>query len=169
MRILSIDHSFKRTGYAVMENYTLYCTGSFSIGSMSYENVYEFYLKTKELIIKFEPDMIVTEKPAHLRNGEISRMLTSLHTSIILACIESSITYNVVNPKVSKKSVTGYGNSTKDDVMKTLVEDYGYEEAFLCRKVYYKKDKNKVKSIDYDESDAVCNAICYLKESVNNE
>lgn len=169
MKILSIDHSFKRTGFAVMEEYVLCGTGSFSVGKMSYENVYEFYKRVKSLIEQHEPDVIITEKPAHLRNGEISRMLTSLHTIIILASIESSIPYSVVNPKASKKAVTGYGSSTKNDVMRTLVEDYGYNEEMLCNKIYYKKDDSKIKSIDYDESDAVCNAICYLKGEIVNE
>lgn len=163
MKILSIDHSFKRTGIAVMEDYKLIYTGEMCFGKMSYENIYSFYCNIIELIKHFNPDVIVTEKPAHLRNGEISRMLTGLHTALILASVRASKEYSIINPKVAKKAITGYGNATKDDVMQTLVEDYGYPEYMLCKKNYYKKEPNKIKNIDYDESDAVCNAICYLK------
>lgn len=145
MRILSIDHSFKRTGVAVMEDYKLIYTGAEEFGEMSYENIEQFYSFVTFLIKNYKPDVVVTEKPAHMRNINILRMLTSLHTMAIIASIKASIPYSIINPKVAKKAITGKGNALKEEVMAKLIKDYGYEEEMLCKKNYYKKDKTKIK------------------------
>lgn len=162
MLILSIDHSFNRTGYAVLNNKKLISTGSFEVGRMTYESINEFRIKIEELIDKYNPHLIVTEKPAHMRNAEIARMLSGLHTTIIIASIRRSIPYSIVNPKNMKKHITGKGNADKSDVCKCLVENYNYDEDMLCKKTYY-KNKDGIKKIDYDESDAVGNAL-YVME-----
>lgn len=162
MKILSIDHSFNRTGYAIMEDYKLICTGNFHLGGMSYENVLKFDNNINELIEKFRPEIVITEKPAHMRNVNIARMLTSLHTVIILASMRAGIPVHTSNPKTSKKVVTGNGSATKEDVCNALMSIYGYSEDMLCEKIYYKNNKTKIKKIEYDESDAVSNAIEFL-------
>ena len=162
MKILSIDHSFNRTGYAVLEDKELLCTGSEHIGNMSYKSINNFSILVEELIEKHNPDFIVTEKPAHMRNAEIARMLSGLHTIVILASIRRSIPFSIVNPKNMKKYITGSGNADKSVVCKCLVEKYGYAEDMLCTKTYY-KNKEGIKKIDYDESDAVGNAIYTLE------
>lgn len=162
MVILSIDHSFNRTGYAVLKNKELICTGSFNIGAMNYESMYKFQEEVETLIKMFNPERIVTEKPAHMRNAEIARMLSGLHTLIIMASIRHSIPYSIINPKNMKKHITGSGNADKSIVCKYLIEKYNYDEDMLCKKTYY-KNKEGIKKIDYDESDAVGNAIYYLE------
>ena len=164
MLILSIDHSFSRTGYSLLDNYKLLATGSFCVGTMSYENIMAFQERVDNLIKTHKPEIVITEKPAHMRNGDIARMLTSLHTVIILACLRNNTAYYIVNPKIMKKLVTGKGNATKEDVCNVLIEKYKFPEEYLCHKEYYKKDKTKVKEIYYDESDSVGNAISYLIE-----
>lgn len=170
MRILSIDHSFKRTGVAVMEDYKIITTGAEYFGEMSYENIEKFYSFVTYLIKTYKPDIVVTEKPAHMRNIQILRMLTSLHTIAIIASIKASVPYSIVNPKIVKKAITGKGNALKEEVMDKLIQNYGYKEEDLCKKNYYKKDNTKIKNIDYDESDAVSNAVAYLIErGIKNE
>lgn len=159
MRRLSIDHSFNRTAYSLLEGKKLLCTGSFSLGHMSYENILEFKKFIDNLIETHKPDKVVTEKPSHMRNAEIARMLSGLHTVAVLSSVEHKLPYSIVNPKEMKKTVTGNGGATKEQVCDVLVKKYGYDEELLKNITYYKKDKNKIKNIDYDESDSVGNAI----------
>lgn len=162
MKTLSIDHSFRRTAYSYFEDLKLLSTGSFEVGEMSYENVLKFEEEINNVIDLYKPDLIVTEKPAHMRNVEIARMLTSLHTVCVLASIRRGLPYATINPKVMKKRITGDGNASKEDVCNVLVNKYGYDINMLRNVTYYKKDSSKIKKIDYDESDSVGNALHYL-------
>lgn len=163
MRILSIDHSFKRTGYSIVdENKKLLCTGSIELGNMTYKNILKFRERIIELLEIHKPDVVVTEKPAHMRNGNIARMLSGLHTEIILEVIKDRLDYGIVNPKTVKKHITGSGSATKEDVMRAIIEKYGYEEDLLCYEEMTKRSPIKVKEVHYDESDSVANALTYL-------
>lgn len=166
MKVLSIDHSFKRTGYSFLDDFKLLSTGSFELGKMTFENVLKFENNVNELIERYKPDIVITEKPAHMRNVEIARMLTSLHTSVILCSLKHHLPFDTVNPKAMKKAITGDGGASKTTVCESLVEKYGYDIDMLRNIHYYKKDKTKIKEIDYDESDSVANAIFYL---INNK
>ena len=169
MKILSIDHSFKRTGYGLLDGYNLVTTGAFTVGEMNFDNVYKFMEEVEWLLDSNKPDVVVLEKPAHIRNIEILRMLTSLYTSAIIACQKRSIPFSTVNPKMVKKHITGNGSANKEQVMKSLIEKYNFEEYMLCEKTYYKNNKDKVKSVDYDESDAIANAIYYIDKVEGNK
>ena len=163
MLALSIDHSFNRTGYSVIdENKVLRGTGSFELGKMTYENILEFRDEIRRLVLEYKPTVVVTEKPAHMRNVNIARMLSGLHTEVILEAIRNNIAYAIVNPKTVKKHIAGHGSATKEEVMEAMILKYDFDRDMLCFNEMSKKKPIRILKTHYDESDSVANAITYL-------
>lgn len=170
MNILGIDHS-TRSGFAFVN------TDTNDIETWQYQmtnkeegaRYKEWYDYLEYIYEDYMPDLVVMEKPAHMRNANISRFLGGLVTIEKLLCAKYNIKTLEVVPTTLKKHLTGNGRSEKQDVAMSLIEHFKgtIKPKDIEEYEYYKKD-GSVKKIHYDKSDALA-LVVYANNVFNKE
>lgn len=157
MKILSIDHS-TRSGFCLTN------TDNDEIRTWQYlmeectegRRYVEWLSYLHGIFKKHKPDMLVIEKPAHMRNANISRFLIGLVALEKLIAEEYDAKVIEVVPTSLKKVITGNGKAEKKDVAMSVLERYKgiLEPKDIEEYEYYKKD-GSIRKIHYDKADAV--------------
>ena len=163
MRILGIDHG-TRTGWSLAVDGIVVKTGSFQMKNPTKNTgkaFMDFLQFVDTLLDETKPDLVRLEKPAHMRNANILRYLVGLHSMAELACCKHNIPVKDIIPSQYKKQIAGDGRADKDGVLYALLKK-GIPKEFIYKPVFYKTDKQKIKELKYDESDAT--ALALFKE-----
>lgn len=150
MIILGIDPGLNKIGYGAIETRSglrviktgVICPPPNSTFKMKLENISRSF---EELIENISPDVVAIEEIYLGKNVQIALKIGQVMGIIEGLTLNKKIKFSLISPREIKKSITGKGNASKDQV-KFMVENLtGYRE--------FKK---------IDESDAVAVAISYL-------
>jgi len=124
--ILGIDPGTVVMGYAV-----LYTNGNelklqhmnvLKLASQhdTYERLEVIFSKVCELIKMYEPTMFAIEAPFYGKNVQSMLKLGRAQGVAIAAAMQASLPVTEYSPRKIKQSITGNGNSTKEQVFKML-------------------------------------------------
>lgn len=150
--ILGIDPGSRNTGYAILteENGKLVALRCDVINLAHLddhsERLQHIFEKVSELLRSFEPDTCAVETPVYGVDPLAMLKLGRAQAAAILAITNQGIPVREYYPKEVKKSITGNGNASKDQV------------AFMLRKMVSLPDE----SLSKDATDALAVAWCHL-------
>lgn len=154
-KILGIDPGTNVLGYAVIEvdNKKLRLL-EMGVVTMKHLETHQLKLKKiferlKEIIFNHKPQEVAIEAPFYGKNVQSMLKLGRAQGVAMAAAITSGIEVSEYAPKKIKQSITGNGNSSKEQVAAMLT-------SILNQKV---KDKN------LDATDALATAICHYYQS----
>lgn len=157
MKFLSIDHS-TRSGFCFVDTEEDYIkTWQYLMTEKEEGKRYVEWLALLHGVFNtHKPDILVIEKPAHMRNANISRFLIGLVALEKLIAEEHGSKVIEVVPTSLKKALTGNGKAEKESVAEAVLEHYkGILEHKDIEEYEYYKKTGKVRKIHYDKSDAV--------------
>jgi crossover junction endodeoxyribonuclease RuvC len=110
-----------------------------------YDRLRLIHMKVAELISRFKPHDFAIEAPFFGKNVQSMLKLGRAQGVAIATAMQSGIPVTEYSPKKVKQSITGNGNSEKEQVWKMLQQILSLEE--------------EIKS--YDASDALAVAVCH--------
>ncbi len=157
MKTLAIDHG-TNTGFCYMKDGKIQTYGIIQIpGDSIGEKVFNFRNKAQGLLESFKPDMLVIEKPNHLRNAQTTLLLSGFYTTLLALGHEFMAEVIQVHPSSLKKAVTGSGRSEKMDVAHAMSVYHEIPITDMLHYDYYKvgRNKGKIKTTYYDATDAI--------------
>jgi crossover junction endodeoxyribonuclease RuvC len=111
----------------------------------AYQRLELIYFTVQELIIKFKADEFAIEAPFFGKNVQSMLKLGRAQGVAIAAAMQSGISVSEYAPRKIKQSITGNGNSGKEQVWKMLQQILGIS--------------NKIGQLD--ASDALAVALCH--------
>lgn len=110
------------------------------------------YEKTNALVEQYHPDTLSVESPFYGKNAQSMMKLARAQGVIIAACLHAGLEVFEYTPRKIKQSITGNGNSAKEQV------------AAMLRQMY-----SLPTDLDYlDATDALAAAVCHhLQHRIN--
>ena len=111
----------------------------------TYQKLEIIFSKVSELIKTYQPDMFAIEAPFFGKNVQSMLKLGRAQGVAIAAAMQASLPVTEYSPKKVKQSITGNGNSTKEQVFKMLQRIIQLEEVPHF----------------FDASDALAVALCH--------
>jgi crossover junction endodeoxyribonuclease RuvC len=111
----------------------------------AYRRLELIYLTVQQLIMKFKPDDFAIEAPFYGKNVQSMLKLGRAQGVAIAAAMQSGIPVTEYAPRKIKQSITGNGNSGKEQVWKMLQQ---------ILKIQLEVDR-------FDASDALAVALCH--------
>jgi len=133
--ILGIDPGTVIMGYAVVvaEDNKLKLLHMDVLKLISQKDTYQrleiIFSKVSELIKIYQPTMFAIEAPIFGKNVQSMLKLGRAQGVAIAAAMQASLPVTEYSPKKVKQSITGNGNSSKEQVFKTLQHIIQLEEA----------------------------------------
>ncbi len=127
MRVIGVDPGLRHTGWGVVEfkNNKIFHIKDGSISpSIKYDDskrLLEIKNKLKEIINRFNPNVSVIEKIFVGPSSISSLKLGMARGASMVALAESGLTIKELSPKFVKKTVTGYGSASKEQI-KAMIE-----------------------------------------------
>jgi crossover junction endodeoxyribonuclease RuvC len=152
MIILGIDPGSRHTGYGVLETEDgQQRLVEFGVLHLDVTDDHQLRLKSIyerliEVIDRCPPDECAIEMPVYGRNPQSMLKLGRAQAAAMLAVLNRQIPVTEYTPKEVKKSVTGNGNASKEQV------------AFMVRALLAIDERDKV---GLDASDALATALCH--------
>lgn len=146
MVILSIDSGIERTGYAVFNDkkYEISALIKTSKTLKTERRLYEIYLKLKNVIQKYKPNVVVLEQLLFFKNQKTFIRVAQAQGIAMLLAAKNKIEIEFLTPLQIKQIVTGYGQADKKSVQKMIK---------LTTEIDIKQD---------DEADAVACGLAYI-------
>jgi crossover junction endodeoxyribonuclease RuvC len=150
MKILGVDPSTSRTGYAIIDKSGLILYGSIAPKSSlsSPGKLLTIYNKINEVVIEYNPEIIICEDQFQ-RFANAVKAVSKVRGVIELIAGQHDIKFEYIEPKRVKKIFTNNGNATKNDMIVQAIKEF-----------------NVPPNINNDEADAIAVAYAYLKEAV---
>lgn len=151
MRILGIDPGSIICGYGVVEkqgnNISLIEYGVINLRKISPElhiRLKEIYMRIQRVIINSEPQIAAIEATFFAKNAQSLIKLSQARAAAMLSCTMANLDIAEFSAKEIKKSVTGNGNASKEQV------------SFLVRKILKIPETPEF----LDATDALAVALC---------
>ncbi len=110
-----------------------------------YDRLREIYLRLNSVIARNKPDYSVFETMFYSKNAQSLIKLSHARSSAILASLTNNIPIVEFTPREIKKSVTGNGNASKQQVQ------------FMVKEILKIEETPEF----YDVSDALATALCF--------
>lgn len=153
MRILGIDPSLNRTGWAIVDyknnKYTLVEYGyieckDFDAESQEDEKLEHIYKTMEKVYKQYKPEYVISESPFYSKNVKTLMRLSHVHGTLLLIARQNGKKMDYYSP-LTIKSVVLKGLKTKDEdgnkktgtQMKKEVEKAVFD---IIPKTYFKKD-----------------------------
>lgn len=120
--ILGIDPGSRNTGVAVMQKdggrYSLLHAGVIKVGNLDLhiDRLPVIYREITALIEQYAPESCAIETPLYGKDPLALLKLGRAQASAILAAVNAGLRIEEYYPKMVKKSITGNGNATKEQV-----------------------------------------------------
>jgi crossover junction endodeoxyribonuclease RuvC len=152
MKVFGIDPSLKSTGYGIIEfsdnEYSILAFGCIKPSPKKpFPNrINEIRNRIEELIKSYEIDEVAIENPFYAQNVKTAITLGQVRGAVLVAIAECNRPLFEYSALEIKKSVTGYGQADKNQVMtmiKTLLDI-------------------QVDSLETDAADALAAAFCHI-------
>ncbi len=158
MRILGIDPGSLFTGYAVVDvqgaEEQLVDCGTLRLNS---DDAHQLRLRViyehiEALLEEHAPDACAVEMPVYGQNPQSMLKLGRAQAAAVLPALNRTIPVSEYTPKAVKKSVTGNGNASKQQVAYMVCAMLSMETG----------------SVGLDTSDAIAVALCHAHRHVND-
>ena len=152
MIVLAIDPGSVTAGFAVLQkdgrkfNYIASGILKFKSADVFLHRVNDIFLKTSELIEKFQPDEVALESLIFVKSPTALIKLAQSR-GVMLAALSQKYHEKIYeySPNLVKATVTGHGHADKEGVQKIISQYLGITEFST-----------------HDESDALAIALCHL-------
>ena len=156
MRVIGVDPGLRHTGWGVVEfkNNKVFHIEDGSISPLTNlddgQRLLEIKNQLQKIINQYNPNMSVIEK-IFVGSGSISSLkLGMARGASMIALAEAGLSINELSSKFVKKTITGYGNASKEQIVS------------MIKKLLNIVPKNE------DSSDALAIAISSQHTSYNN-
>ena len=156
-RIIGIDPGTNIMGYALLEiiDEEMKVLNMGVIKLKSYANhtekLKEIYLQTQEIIESYMPEELAIEAPFYGRNVQSMLKLGRAQGVAMAAAITMGLEIQEYSPKKIKKSITGNGNASKEQV------------ASMLQQILHTSLENQL----LDATDALATAVCHFYQNGN--
>lgn len=121
MKILGIDPSYKRTGFAIIENEKLLRYCSLDLKEIKTKKIKREIIKgfIRKIEDEYQPDRIVIERTRLFSHGFVSMKTVIALGSLITTVIDATdLNVYSVDSRSFKSRVIGKANCSKDDVIR---------------------------------------------------
>jgi len=148
VKVVGFDPSLKQTGYAIVkDDFEIVTAGIIKTDQDESieKRLYEIFFESDLIIQKFKPEFAVFEESFYHKNVKTTSILSMVRSAILVSCVKNNVKVKFFSPNLIKKSITGRGHSTKEQVQ------------FMVRTIF-KIDK----SLPYDVSDALAVTYTFL-------
>lgn len=159
MRLLGVDPGSVLCGYGVIEKkgnkLEIIEYGVMTLNKKHEDfnlRIREIFLRISQVIERTNPDIAVYESAFFSKNVQSLMKLTQAKTAAILPAVLAEIPIVEYSPREVKKSVTGNGNSGKEQV------------EYMVRKILNLTEETEF----YDATDALAVAICHSNKVVDS-
>ena len=158
MKILGIDPGLVNTGFGIISHAKKIEVLDYGIISPDIKTdlsvrLNTIYNDTKLLIKKYLPDCLSIEEVFYSNNVKTTMKLGQARGAVLIAAAEFDLAVYEYSARKIKLSLTGNGNSTKDQV-KFMVEN---------------RLKVQINSLKNDASDALAAALCHEQQFRYND
>ena len=127
MKILSIDPGYDRTGVAVLECdenseiKLLYSDCLMTDKKIAFsERLMSIAKNIERIIKKYKPKVCATESLFFNKNQKTAMMVSQIRGMVLYLAAKNKMMFFEYGPLKVKVAVTGYGKSTKDQIIKIL-------------------------------------------------
>jgi len=154
MKILGIDPGTIVMGYGVIasgdDNVTMVDCGALTTQARSPigERLSFLYGKLREIISKYQPDVVAVEQPFLAKNVKSALAIGRAQAVAILAAANNGVPTYEYTPTQIKQRVANYGNSSKEQIQEMVRLQLGLSEV----------------PQPSDAADALAVALCHLSE-----
>ena len=153
MKILGVDPGLVNTGFGIISYNKVIEILDFGIISPDKNNslslrLHTIYTDMRLLIEKYEPDCLSIEEVFYSNNIKTTMKLGQARGAVLIAAAHFNLQVYEYSARKNKLSLTGNGNSTKDQV-KFMVEN---------------RLKIDCKNLKNDASDALAAALCHEQQ-----
>ncbi len=131
MKILGIDPGYGTLGWAVVDSglkiidYGSIITAS-DLGID--ERLLQIHLKIINIIDKYKPESLAIEQLFFTKNTKTAIDVAKCIGVILLTARLNNISYTEYSPSRIKRSITGYGRATKDQIQNMIMKIYKLKE-----------------------------------------
>ena len=158
MKILGVDPGLVNTGFGIISYNKVIEILDFGIISPDKNNslslrLHTIYTDMRLLIEKYEPDCLSIEEVFYSNNIKTTMKLGQARGAVLIAAAHFNLQVYEYSARKIKLSLTGNGNSTKDQV-KFMVEN---------------RLKIDCKNLKNDASDALAAALCHEQQFRYND
>jgi Holliday junction resolvasome RuvABC endonuclease subunit len=123
MKILAIDQSYTSCGIVLLQDSEMVLCERFVTDKTTdvFERAWELVTHLREVARNNTPDLIAIEGLAFAKNGNATRDLAGLQFAIVTALrYIDGYEVIIISPNTVKKTATGKGNSSKDEMVDAL-------------------------------------------------
>lgn len=156
MRIIGIDPGSRATGYGLIDgdDETLVAEGVVRLdGNDDHpDRLKQIYNRLTTLIADHDPDAFSIEMPVYGKNPQSMLKLGRAQAAAMMAGLNAELPVAQYTPKEIKKSVTGNGNASKDQVRFMIKSILTLDEAPT-----------------HDAADALATALCHNNRDAHDE
>ena len=156
MRIIGIDPGSRATGYGIVDgdDETLVTTGVIRLDSDDDhpDRLKQIYDRLAALIDEYDPGEFSIEMPVYGKNPQSMLKLGRAQAAAMMAGLNAGLPVSQYTPKEIKKSVTGNGNASKDQVR------------FMIKSIL-----NLDEAPTHDAADALAAALCHNNRDAHGE
>jgi crossover junction endodeoxyribonuclease RuvC len=152
MVVLGVDPGSRAAGYALLKVEGRDRERVLDAGTLRFDGstphalrLREIYRRLGEIVEECPPDEGAVEMPVYGKNPQSMLKLGRAQAATMLVLLNRDVPVNEYTPKEVKKSVTGGGNATKQQVQYMVCSMLGLEASELS----------------YDASDALAVALCH--------
>ena len=156
MKVLGIDPGSLQTGYGIIdENNRVHGFGAVAFTGDHIVRVKAIYHEITRLVKEIKPDTCGIEMPVYGKNPQAMLKLGRAQAAAMLAVLNQGVSVAQYTPKMVKRSVTGNGNASKQQVtyMVSSLLEFGELNHELT----------------HDASDALAVAFCHKEREVTGK
>ena len=160
MIVLGIDPAIRTTGYSVVQTNSSSVTEIIDCGVIANaqklphtECLRRLYGGIEQLINLYKPDCAALEDPFVGKNSKTAIILGMARGAILAALANHNIPAYSYAPTTAKRTATGSGSSSKDDIAIILSSEFNIN----------------IEDIPLDSTDAVALAICHAQKALHPE
>ena len=156
MVILGIDPGSSQTGYGIIDasNHVRGC-GLITLTGDHMVRIQHIYQEITKIIQHHKPTTCAIEMPVYGNNPQAMLKLGRAQSAAMLAVLNQGLSVAQYTPKMVKRSVTGNGNASKEQV------------AYMVKSLL--KFNSSKDTISHDISDALAVAVCHQQRESTGE
>ncbi|MCY4169991.1 MAG: crossover junction endodeoxyribonuclease RuvC [Bacteroidetes bacterium] len=145
---MGIDPGSAQTGYGIIDQHNhVKGYGVLSFSGDHMVRIHEIYRQVSQLVERYKPTTCAVEMPVYGSNPQAMLKLGRAQAAAMLAVLNHGISVAQYTPKMVKRSITGNGNASKEQV------------AYMIESLL--KFSQSPDGISHDATDALAVAACH--------
>ena len=156
MIVMGIDPGSAQTGYGVIDHHNqVQGYGVLSFGGDHMVRIQEIYREVTRLVQQYKPMTCAVEMPVYGSNPQAMLKLGRAQAAAMLAVLNQGVSVAQYTPKMVKRSITGNGNASKEQV------------AYMIGSLL--KFSESPDGISHDATDALAVAVCHKERELTEK